>query len=209
MNRFTKLSSIFTLPRNVIARGFTLIELLIVIGILAVLATVVVLVINPAQLFAQARDSRRLHDMQEIVSAIGHYQLATGDYNLQGTGEYGESEGGAVPPGAVGACASIGGWDSSACDWDGDGKFFAEFIQPYFGGDTPKDPTNDLTHQYLFYVYDAGYSDCDATNGKFYVLGIRDIETSSGVHESSPGWSCPLRDWQGEFEWVTGKFIGN
>ncbi|MBI2025133.1 MAG: prepilin-type N-terminal cleavage/methylation domain-containing protein, partial [Candidatus Harrisonbacteria bacterium] len=31
--------------------GFTLIELLVVIGILAILATVAVLVINPAELF--------------------------------------------------------------------------------------------------------------------------------------------------------------
>ena len=33
-------------------KGFTLIELVIVIGILAILATVVVLVLNPAQLLA-------------------------------------------------------------------------------------------------------------------------------------------------------------
>ncbi|MGC9603258.1 MAG: prepilin-type N-terminal cleavage/methylation domain-containing protein, partial [Minisyncoccia bacterium] len=37
--------------------SFTLIELLVVIGILGVLATAVVLVLNPAQLLAQARDS--------------------------------------------------------------------------------------------------------------------------------------------------------
>ncbi|MGC9603563.1 MAG: type II secretion system protein, partial [Minisyncoccia bacterium] len=40
--------------------GFTLIELLVVIGILGTLATAVVLVLNPAQLLAQARDSTRL-----------------------------------------------------------------------------------------------------------------------------------------------------
>ncbi len=51
-------------------KGFTLIELLIVIGILAVLATVTVLVLNPAQLFAQARDSQRMSDLKTVNDAI-------------------------------------------------------------------------------------------------------------------------------------------
>ncbi len=55
--------------------GFTLIELLIVIGILAILATVVVLVLNPAQLFAQARDSRRVSDLQTLNSALKFISL--------------------------------------------------------------------------------------------------------------------------------------
>jgi prepilin-type N-terminal cleavage/methylation domain-containing protein len=54
-------------------KGFTLIELLIVIGILAVLATITVLVLNPAQLFAQARDSQRLSDLGSIKGAISLY----------------------------------------------------------------------------------------------------------------------------------------
>lgn len=54
-------------------KGFTLIELLIVIGILAVLATITVLVLNPAQLFAQARDSQRLADLGSIKGAISLY----------------------------------------------------------------------------------------------------------------------------------------
>ena len=57
-------------------KGFTLIELLIVIGILAILATVVVLVLNPAELLRQARDSQRLSDLGSVKSAIGLY-LAT------------------------------------------------------------------------------------------------------------------------------------
>jgi prepilin-type N-terminal cleavage/methylation domain-containing protein len=51
-------------------RGFTLIELLIVIAILAVLATVVVLVLNPAELLKQARDSTRISDLNALNSAI-------------------------------------------------------------------------------------------------------------------------------------------
>ena len=54
-------------------KGFTLIELLIVIGILAVLATATVLVLNPAQLFAQARDSQRLSDLGALKSAVSYY----------------------------------------------------------------------------------------------------------------------------------------
>jgi len=58
-------------------RGFTLIELVIVIGILAILAAAVVLVLNPAELLAQARDSQRISDIGSLKSAIALH-LATG-----------------------------------------------------------------------------------------------------------------------------------
>lgn len=54
-------------------RGFTLIELLIVIGILVVLAAVVVVILNPAELLRQARDSQRVSDLNTIKGAIGFY----------------------------------------------------------------------------------------------------------------------------------------
>ncbi len=57
-------------------KGFTLIELLIVIGILAILATAAILVLNPARLFQEARDSQRISDFTAIKNAIELY-LAT------------------------------------------------------------------------------------------------------------------------------------
>lgn len=54
-------------------KGFTLLELVIVIGILAVLGAVSVLVLNPAQLFAQARDTTRLEDMSVMRNALAMY----------------------------------------------------------------------------------------------------------------------------------------
>lgn len=54
-------------------RGFTLIEILLVIGIIAVLATVVVVALDPATRFKDARDSRRLSDIQSILSAVQQY----------------------------------------------------------------------------------------------------------------------------------------
>jgi prepilin-type N-terminal cleavage/methylation domain-containing protein len=55
------------------ARGFTLLELIIVIAILAILSVAVILVINPAETLARARDSQRLSDLAAMKSAIGLY----------------------------------------------------------------------------------------------------------------------------------------
>jgi len=51
-------------------KGFTLIELLVVIAILAVLATAVVLVLNPAELLRQGRDSTRLSDLAALHNSL-------------------------------------------------------------------------------------------------------------------------------------------
>jgi len=51
-------------------KGFTLIELIIVIALIALLATTVILVINPAKLFQEARDSQRISDLGQMNSAM-------------------------------------------------------------------------------------------------------------------------------------------
>ncbi len=54
-------------------KGFTLLEILLVIGIIAVLATVVIVSLDPATRFRDARDARRLSDIQSILSAVHQY----------------------------------------------------------------------------------------------------------------------------------------
>lgn len=51
--------------------GFTLIEILVVIGIIAVLAAIVIIAINPAKQFAQARNTQRESNVNAILNAIG------------------------------------------------------------------------------------------------------------------------------------------
>lgn len=51
-------------------KGFTLIELLVVIAILAALSAGVILVMNPAELLKQSRDSTRLSDLAALNNAI-------------------------------------------------------------------------------------------------------------------------------------------
>lgn len=54
-------------------KGFTLIELLIVIGILAILLSIVLIAINPAKQFAQANNTKRNSDVVAILNAISQY----------------------------------------------------------------------------------------------------------------------------------------
>lgn len=56
-------------------RAFTLIEILLAIGIIAVLATVVVVSLDPISRFRDARDARRLSDIQSILSAVHQYVI--------------------------------------------------------------------------------------------------------------------------------------
>ncbi len=55
--------------------GFTLIELLVVIAILAVLAVAVVLVLKPAELIKQSRDSNRLSDLDTINRGVAVFRV--------------------------------------------------------------------------------------------------------------------------------------
>lgn len=54
-------------------KGFTLLEILLVIGLIAVLAAVVIVALDPAKRFADAKNSRRLSDIQSILSAVQQY----------------------------------------------------------------------------------------------------------------------------------------
>ena len=54
-------------------KGFTLIELLVVIAILAVLMSVIVVTLNPAEMLKKTRDTKRIADLDALRTAINLY----------------------------------------------------------------------------------------------------------------------------------------
>ena len=59
--------------------AFTLLEVLLVVGIIAILAGIVILAINPNKQLADARNAQRRTDVNTIHKALYQYAIRTGD----------------------------------------------------------------------------------------------------------------------------------
>ncbi len=162
-------------------KGFTLIELLVVLSIIALLSTVIFAALSTAR--KSARDAKRISEIREMQTALELYYADFAEYpDGDGLGD--------------------GSWDTP-----GDGTFITALVSGGYMQSHILDPlVNDGAGNLRYYHFPAGTSDCDATRGAFYVLGVADMETSVGTHSLSPGWECPLRDFGEEMEFVIGKF---
>ncbi|MCM2339038.1 MAG: type II secretion system GspH family protein [Burkholderiales bacterium] len=166
-------------------KGFTLIELLVVVAIIGLLASVILSSLNTARI--KARDAKRLSDMHQMEIALSLYYNAYGNYPYS---DY----------------AGCGGWDSSGTP-AGTPSFITPLVSEKFLPINLLDSViNDSCGNYAYYRYSAGDYGCDSSRGAYYVLGVRDMESSPNPFPKSPGWSCPSRNWQGEFDWVTGMY---
>ena len=79
---FTFISLLFAKAKRS-CKGFTLIELMVAISVVAVLATVGMLIYSSVQ--KSARISKRLQDLDALKTAIETYKSATGSYPVSAT----------------------------------------------------------------------------------------------------------------------------
>lgn len=140
-------------------------ELLIVIAILAVLSAAVVVVLNPGELLAQARDSQRLNDLDAIKSALSIYVAQVNPIALgscPGGGRCTYDPGAGSGPFLTTTCT----FNASTNNVTGTGWVDVDFSDIPGGSPIPflpNDPTDSATYFY-------GYA-CDTTYKTFKLVG--------------------------------------
>lgn len=176
-------------------RGFTLIELLVVLAVLTLFAAITMAAITNTRL--KSRDTRRIADMNQIQRAL---ELYLNTYN-----QYPSSEND--------GCATIGGisgYDMGVTD--SSDNFINILITAGAMPTVPGDPfytgcALGTTPGYVYRRFNAGTNGCPTAYGAYYVLGVYNMESSSGSYKDSPGFGLNCtHDFQSDFEWVTGRF---
>jgi type IV pilus assembly protein PilA len=56
-------------------KGFTLIEILLVIALIAILATITIVALNPSRQMSQGKNATRVSNLNTILNAVGQYTL--------------------------------------------------------------------------------------------------------------------------------------
>lgn len=173
-------------------KGFTLIELIIVIALIALLATTVILVINPVKIFQEARDSQRIADLGQMNSAMSLMLATSSTQPSMGTGTtrcYVVLAGQTCTarytntPAIVTVItpAVVGSQKVDATGWVPVSLGTSPAISAW-----PVDPTNSLTAGtglFYSYAYDASNQwefSAKMESDKYKNLGTEDVESKDG-----------------------------
>jgi len=170
--------------------GFTLIELLVVIAIIGVLSSTVMASLNTAR--KKARDAKRLSHMREIIIALELYYDKYGMYPDNTT--------------------YSGGTSCDGTDGSTNNFFLNPLVIEGFFSKVPIDPLNSGdcssgSYVYRYHRYASGGANCATTDPPFYLLAVRNMETSGVPHPNSPGFKCVNGSnvqWMDWADWVTG-----
>jgi len=132
-------------------KGFTLIEVLVVIGIIAVLAGIVLIAVNPGRQFKLARDSQRLSNVTAVLNAVGQ-NIAENKGQLTCNNATTSIP---VETKRIKAPAGSDGIDLRSC------------LAPAYLAEIPLDPTSGILNSDT--NYDTGYNIVQDANGRITV----------------------------------------
>lgn len=148
--------------KNVVQKGqesgFTLIEILLVMGIIAILAAVVIVAINPARQFAQARNSQRTSNVFSILNAVSQNMADNqGVFTCAGAGT--------IP--ATATVIAVSGYDIAGC------------LVPTYVPSLPFDPSAQGAHFTSGADYNTGYTIVrDSNTGRITVAAPEALQPS-------------------------------
>ena len=128
-------------------QGFTLIEILVVVALIAILAAITFVAINPARIFRDTRNSTRKSDVSAMLNAISTY--LTKDPNTIATLETAAGTTLAVCDDATTPFKNIGSGTNNVN--------LAAALVPTYIGSMPKDPSGGTDA-------DTGYDICKVQN---------------------------------------------
>lgn len=128
-------------------RGFTLIELLIVIAIIAILAAVVFVALDPLTRFKEARDSTRWSDVTAILNAAKIHQIDNDGAYL--TAIAGLTDGLYY---TIGTCASGGDTGCTAQTTQAACADLTALVTGGYIGEIPMDPSTGAAAKTDYYI---------------------------------------------------------
>ncbi len=138
-------------------RGFTLIEVLLVVVIIAILAGIVIVAINPARQISQTNNTQRGADVKAILDAVHQYSI--------------DNRG--VLPAAITSTATVMGSGVGQIDVCAD-------LVPVYIAEMPFDPTSTGASYTDCTSYDTGYTIATDADGRVTVAAP-DAELSATI----------------------------
>lgn len=142
-------------------KGFTLLEILLVIAAIGVLASIVIIAINPTRQLSQVRDTARKSEINALWKALKQYEVDN------------QTMPASIMNLAFGTEQEICDGETTEIDCINDGMLYLNDIVPTYLGSIPKDP-NAIGNGSGYYVYKSptGETGISSDHGEFQEITI-------------------------------------